>query len=104
MIVMISFRLFSGITFNRYTQCQNIGVNEIIRVRICCLTPLSILFQLYRGGYRSTWRKQPTWDLNPIEPLWDHLDKRVHQRQPAPQTLDQHLSNVGTGVANNTTK
>jgi transposase len=28
-------------------------------------------------------------DLNPIEPLWDHLDKRVHQRQPPPQTLDQ---------------
>ena len=43
-------------------------------------------------------------DLNPIEPLWDHLDKRVQQRQPAPQTLDQHLSNVGTGVANNATK
>jgi hypothetical protein len=43
-------------------------------------------------------------NLNRIEPLWDHLDKRVHQRQPAPQTLDQHLSNVGTGMANNTTK
>jgi transposase len=28
-------------------------------------------------------------DLNPIKHLWDHLDKRVHQRQPAPQTLDQ---------------
>jgi transposase len=28
-------------------------------------------------------------DLNPIEHLWDHLDKRVRQRQPPPQTLDQ---------------
>jgi hypothetical protein len=28
-------------------------------------------------------------DLNPIEPLLDHLDKRVHQRQPPSQTLDQ---------------
>ena len=29
-------------------------------------------------------------DLNPIERLWDQLDKRVRQRQlPAPQTLDQ---------------
>ena len=28
-------------------------------------------------------------DLNPIEHLWDQLDKRVCQRQPPPQTLDQ---------------
>jgi transposase len=28
-------------------------------------------------------------DLNPIKHLWNHLDKGVHQRQPAPQTLDQ---------------
>jgi transposase len=28
-------------------------------------------------------------DLNPIEHLWDQLDKHVRQRQPPPQTLDQ---------------
>jgi transposase len=28
-------------------------------------------------------------DLNPIEHLWDRLDKRVRQRKPPPQTLDQ---------------
>ncbi|CAG2201365.1 unnamed protein product [Mytilus edulis] len=28
-------------------------------------------------------------DLNPIEYLWDQLDKRVRQRRPPPQTLDQ---------------
>ena len=28
-------------------------------------------------------------DLNPIELLWDHLDKRVQQRQSPPQTLHQ---------------
>ena len=28
-------------------------------------------------------------DLNPIEHLWNQLDKRVRQRQPPPQTLDQ---------------
>jgi transposase len=28
-------------------------------------------------------------DLNPIEHLWDQLDKRVRQRQSPPQTLDQ---------------
>ena len=28
-------------------------------------------------------------DLNPIEHLWDQLDKRVRQRQPTPQTLYQ---------------
>ena len=28
-------------------------------------------------------------NLNPVEPLWDQLDKRVRQRQPPPQTLDQ---------------
>jgi transposase len=31
--------------------------------------------------------KSPDW--NPIESLRNHLDKRVHQRQPPPQTLDQ---------------
>jgi transposase len=30
-------------------------------------------------------------DLNPIEHLWDQLDKRVRQRQSPPQTLDQRL-------------
>ena len=28
-------------------------------------------------------------DLNPIEHLWDQLGKRVRQRQPSPQTIDQ---------------
>ena len=28
-------------------------------------------------------------DLNPIEHLWDELDRRVRQRQPQPQTLQQ---------------
>ena len=30
-------------------------------------------------------------DLNPIEHLWDQLDKRVRQRQPPSQTLRQML-------------
>lgn len=33
-------------------------------------------------------------DLNPIEHLWDHLDKRVRQRQHSPQTLDRHCQQV----------
>ena len=28
-------------------------------------------------------------DLNPIEHLWDELDRRVRERQPAPQSLQQ---------------
>jgi transposase len=28
-------------------------------------------------------------DLNPLEHLWDQLDRRLRQRQPPPQTLDQ---------------
>ena len=28
-------------------------------------------------------------DLNPIEHLWDDLDRRVRSRQPAPQTLQE---------------
>ena len=30
-------------------------------------------------------------ELNPIEHLWDELDKCVRQRQPPPQTLRQML-------------
>jgi hypothetical protein len=33
-----------------------------------------------------TW---PSKSPNPIEHLWDQLDKRVRQRQPPPQTPDQ---------------
>jgi transposase len=33
-----------------------------------------------------TW---PSKSPNPIEHLWDQLDKHVRQRQPTPQTLDQ---------------
>ena len=28
-------------------------------------------------------------DLNPIEHLWDDLDRRIRQRQPQPQSLQQ---------------
>ena len=28
-------------------------------------------------------------DLNPVEHLWDDLDRRVRQRQPQPQSLQQ---------------
>ena len=31
-------------------------------------------------------------DLNPIEHLWDDLDRRVHQRQPQPQSLQQQMN------------
>ena len=31
-------------------------------------------------------------DLNPIEHLWDDLDRRVRQRQPQPQSLQQLMN------------
>ena len=30
-------------------------------------------------------------DLNPIEHLWDDSDRRMHNRQPAPHTLQELL-------------
>jgi transposase len=39
-------------------------------------------------------------DLNPIEHLWDALDRRVRQRQPQPQSLQQ-LVNALQGEWNN---
>jgi transposase len=41
--------------------------------------------------------------LNPIEHIWDQLDKRVRQRQPPPH-FRSTLPNVATGMANNTKK
>jgi len=34
-------------------------------------------------------RPSKSLDLNPIQHLWDHLDKRLRQRQTPPPTLDQ---------------
>ena len=33
-------------------------------------------------------------DLNPIEHLWDDLDRRVRQRQPQPQSLKQLVNTL----------
>lgn len=39
-------------------------------------------------------------DLNPIEHLWDELDRRVRQRQPPPQSLQQLVNALQAEWAN----
>jgi transposase len=37
-------------------------------------------------------------DLNPIEHFWDDLDRRVRQRQPQPQSLQQLVNALQDGT------
>jgi hypothetical protein len=73
-----------GIPENHYTMWSDCTFNNAylltVRIGLWCLTPLSTIFQLYRGGQFCRWRKpEKTTDLPQVTDKFYHIMLyRVH--------------------------
>jgi hypothetical protein len=63
-----------------YIKTNTIFLQQVVRVRVCCLTPLSTIFQLPRGGQFYWWSEPECQEKNPdLSQVTDKFYQIIHR-------------------------